>query len=228
MTAPYEMKMAAITRADNDALNKALIRLGWTQSDLARRSKININIIGDIMNLGKPPTEQEANAIQRVLGEAGEYLDVLERWPATFAMPNCGHEKQPCLNVRFESLRSHAEAMQLVAPECENEGLEETVETVLSGLSKKTYEVLKQRFWKGESRKRIGDMLGVTHERVRQIESYAVSKLRRPAWARKFGAHLPRHLKPKSSSHPSRRKHLFKTYDTSRRPKNANGYSHRG
>ena len=210
MAAPLEMKMAAITIGNNDALDKALARLGWTQSDLARRSKINIYIIDDIINLGKPPTEQEANAIQRALGEAGEYLDVLEHWSATFAMPNCGHEEQPCLNIRFESLWNHAEAMQVAAPECENEGLEEAVETVLSRLSKRTYEVLKQRFWKGESRTRIGDMLGVTRNRVRQIESRAFHTLKHPAWVRKLGAYMPRHLKPEPSLHPRRRKHLFK------------------
>jgi DNA-directed RNA polymerase sigma subunit (sigma70/sigma32) len=219
MTASLEMKMSAITSTGNDALNKALIRLDWTQSDLARRSKINISIISDIMNLRKPPTEQEANAIQRALGEAGEYLDVLEHWSATFAMPNCGHEEQPCLKVRFESLWSHAEAMQLAVPECENEGLEEAMETVLSGLAKKTYEVLKQRFWKGESRTRIGDVLGVTHERVRQIEAHAFRTLRRPTWFKKLGPYTPRHLKPKPSLYPRRRKHLLKNYDASRRQK---------
>jgi hypothetical protein len=99
--------------------------------------------------------------------------------------------------------------MQLAAPECENKGLEEALETVLSGLSKRTYEVLKQRFWKGESRTRIGDMLGLTRERVRQIESHAFSTLKRPAWVRKLGAYVPRHLKPEPSLHPRRRKQLM-------------------
>ena len=214
-----EMKMAAMTSGKNDALDKALARLGWTQSDLACRSKISINFIGDIINLKKPPTEQEANAIQRALGEAGEYLDVLEHWSATFAMPHCGHEEQPRLNIQFESLWNHAEAMQLAAPEYENEGLEEAVEMVLSKLSNRAYEVLKLRFWNGESLTRIGDVLGVTHDRVRQIEAHAFRTLRRPTWFKKLGPYTPRHLKPKPSLYPRRRKHLFKIHDASRRPK---------
>jgi RNA polymerase sigma factor (sigma-70 family) len=182
------------------------MRLGWTRSDLARRSKISVNIIGDIINLKKPPTEPEANAIQRALGKAGEYIDVLEFWSATFAIPKDSDGKQPRLDIRFESLWDHAEAMQLAVPEPENEGLEEAVELMLSKLSKRTYEVLKRRFWKGENRTRIGDVLGVTRDRVRQIESRAFNTLKDPAWTRKLGAYMPRHLKPEPSPHPSRRK----------------------
>jgi RNA polymerase sigma factor (sigma-70 family) len=209
MSAPLEMKMAAITSSDNDALNQALIRLDWTQSDLARHSKININTIGDIIDLQKLPTEQEANAIQRALGKAGEYIDVLELWPVTFAIPKSGDEKQRGLNIRFESLWDHVEAMQLAIPEFENEGLEEAVEMVLSKLSKQAHEVLKRRFWKGENRAKIGDVLGVTPDRVRQIESRAFNRLKHPAWIQKLGAYMPRHLKLEQLSPPSRRVYLF-------------------
>src|SRR5882724_7829155 len=119
-TAAPKMKMRAMTRGNNDSLKMALTRLGWTQSDLARHSKISFNIISDIINLAKPPTEKEADAIQRALGKKGEYLDVLEFWPATFAMPKCRHEQQPCSEIQFECLWNHPEAMQLAAPEREN------------------------------------------------------------------------------------------------------------
>jgi len=220
MAARLEMKMAAITSSDNDTLNKALIRIGWTQSGLARRSKVNINTIVDIINFQKLPTEQEANAIQRALGQAGEYIDVLELWPATFAIPKSSDEKQPDMNIWFESLWDHAEAMQLATPELENEGLEEAVEMVLSKLSNRAYEVLKLRFWKGESLTRIGDVIGVSRDRVRQIESRAFQKLKHPAWFRKLGAYMPRHLKQESSLQPRRQRHLF-IYDANCRPKKA-------
>jgi RNA polymerase sigma factor (sigma-70 family) len=202
MAAPLEMKMAAITSGDNDALNEALTRLGWTQPDLARHSKISINIIGDIINLKKPPTEPEANAIQRALGKAGEYVDVLELWSATFAIPESGDGGPLCPNIRFERLWDNAEAMHLAVPEQENEGLEEAVEMVLSKLSNRAYEVLKRRFWKGESLTRIGDVIGVSRDRARQIEFRAFQKLKHPAWVRKLGAYMPRHLKQEQSLHP--------------------------
>jgi DNA-directed RNA polymerase sigma subunit (sigma70/sigma32) len=100
--------------------------------------------------------------------------------------------------VQLESLWDHPEAMQLAAPEYENQGLEQAVETVLSRLPKRTYEVLKLRFWKGESRKRIGNVFGVTRDRVRQIESHAFRTLRHPMWVRKLGAYTPRHLKSRT------------------------------
>ena len=202
MAAQLEMKMAAIINGDNDALNTALTRLGWTQSGLARRSKIDIDTISDIINFGKPPTEQEANAIQRALGKAGEYLDVLELWPVTFTIPEFGDGGRPCLNPQFESLWDNAEAMQLAAPEPENEGMQEVVAMVLSKLPKRAREVLKRRFWKGENFRQVGDGIGVSRDRVRQIESRAFKTLKHPAWVRKLGAYRPRHLKQESLLHP--------------------------
>ena len=209
MTAPLEMQMAAITSGKNGVLDKALKQLGWTPSDLAWRSKISINVIRGIIHLENIPTEQEANAIQRALGKGGQYIDVLELWSVTFAMPKCRQMKRPCLETCFESLWDHVEAMQLAIPEFENEGLEEAVEMVLSKLSKQAHEVLKRRFWKGENRAKIGDVLGVTPDRVRQIESRAFNRLKHPAWIQKLGAYMPRHLKLEQLSPPSRRVYLF-------------------
>jgi len=196
--AALKMKRTAITSGNNDALSKALIRLGWTQSELAHSSNISLSTMADIISLEKQPTEKEANAMQMALGHAGEYWDVFELWPATIAMPMTGHEREYSSEMQLENLWDHAEAMQLAAPELENEGLAEAVETVLSRLSKRTYEVLKRRFWKGESHKRIGHVLGVTRERVRQIESHAFRTLRRPTWFKKLGAYTPRHLKSRT------------------------------
>jgi transcriptional regulator with XRE-family HTH domain len=190
------MKMTPLTSSNQDALKNALARLNWTQSDLARRSRINASIISGIINRAKQPSEREANAIQRALGEAGEYLDVLELWSETFAPPKCGEWKQPSPEMNFETLWDHAEARELAAPEYEYEGLEEAVERVLSNLSERTYEVLKRRFWEGESRKRVGNVLGVTNNRVLQIESDALRTLKHPTWVRKLGVYMPRHLKP--------------------------------
>jgi hypothetical protein len=69
---------------------------------------------------------------------------------------------------------------------------------VLSGLPKRTYEVLKHRYWKDESHERIGDVLGVTRARVQQIESHAFRTLKHHTWIRKLGAYMPRHLKSKT------------------------------
>jgi RNA polymerase sigma factor (sigma-70 family) len=194
MTA-LEMKRIATMCGNNDALKKALKRLGWTQLDLARRSKISINITSDIINLGKLPTEMEANIIQMALGEAGEYLDVLELWPATFTMPTPGHERYNHSKQRSESLWDHSEAMQRPAPEYENEGLEEAMEMVLSRLSKRTYEVLKHRYWRCQTYEQIGDVLGVNRRMAQQIESHAFRLLKHHAWVRKLGPYMPRYLK---------------------------------
>jgi hypothetical protein len=56
-TALLEMKMATMPGGNNDALKKALTQLGWTQSDLAHRSNINLSTIADIINLANHPTK---------------------------------------------------------------------------------------------------------------------------------------------------------------------------
>jgi RNA polymerase sigma factor (sigma-70 family) len=195
MAALLEMKMTAIKSGDKGALKKVLSRLGWTQSDLARRSNIASNIISDIIDLGKHPTKQEADFIQVALGQAGEYLDVLELWPATFTMSKLGCERYYHPREQLESLWDHYEAMQRPMPEYENEGLENAMEIVLSRLSKRTYEVLKHRYWKSQSYERIGDVLGVTRARVHQIESRAFRMLKQHRWVRKLGPYMPRYLK---------------------------------
>lgn len=78
------MKLTAITRFKVGELYAAIRRLGWSQTELARRCKLSVGSIGQYMNLHKKPREQVANKIQQVLAEAGQYIDVTAIWPETF------------------------------------------------------------------------------------------------------------------------------------------------
>lgn len=87
---------------------------------------------------------------------------------------------------------------QYVVPDTDEEVLrqsfEETLREVLSELSEKEREVLTLRFGLDDDEPRtlreIGEQLGISRERVRQIESQALAKLRRSAKARTLVGYL--------------------------------------
>jgi RNA polymerase primary sigma factor len=87
---------------------------------------------------------------------------------------------------------------QYVVPDTDEEVLrqsfEETVREVLGELSEKEREVLTLRFGLNDDQPRtlreIGERLGISRERVRQIENQALAKLRRSAKARTLVGYL--------------------------------------
>ena len=87
---------------------------------------------------------------------------------------------------------------QYVVPDTDEEVLrqsfEETLREVLSELSEKEREVLTLRFGLDDDQPRtlreIGERLGISRERVRQIEGQALTKLRRSAKARTLVGYL--------------------------------------
>ena len=87
---------------------------------------------------------------------------------------------------------------QYVVPDTDEEMLrhsfEQTLEEALSELSDKERQILSLRFGLEDDRPRtlreIGDMLGISRERVRQIENQALTKLRRSSKARSLAGYL--------------------------------------
>jgi len=72
--------------------------------------------------------------------------------------------------------------------------LREQLERVLATLSEREREVLRLRFGLVEGYARtleeVGQMFGVTRERIRQIEAKAIKKLRNPARMRRLRDYL--------------------------------------
>jgi RNA polymerase primary sigma factor len=87
---------------------------------------------------------------------------------------------------------------QYVIPNTDEEILREsfagTLRTALKKLSEKERQILSMRFGLGDDNPRtlreIGDALGISRERVRQIENQALAKLRRGAEARSLQSYL--------------------------------------
>jgi len=174
------MKITAITRYKHGALYAVLQRIGWTQSELARQSKMRIGTIADIINLVRRPSPEQADAIQNALGIAGEYLDVLSEWPETFAGMKRGYRIEQTAEVPMERLLDHPEVFQLAAPEPADDTNEsdERLASVISELSGKEQIVLRERFWNGRTLQELSKKLGCTLNGIRYIEKRALRKLR--------------------------------------------------
>lgn len=95
----YKMEITAVTKYKHGGIFKLLLRLGWTQAELARRANISHWQVSKIITLKKRPSVRQANAIQSAFGEAGQFLDVLGEWPEPSAA-------WASLHRRFSQIRS--------------------------------------------------------------------------------------------------------------------------
>ena len=175
------MKVTAITKFKHGGLYAAIKKLGWTQRELSERSGISHYRIGDIINLQVRPTVENANAIQRALGEAGVYLDMLAEWPEVFAGVGKGFKVERTEDVDVIRLSGCREAMLIEAPQFEDtREIDSALDAALSSLSGREQMVIRSRFWDGDTIERASERVGVSRERIRQIEAKALRKLRHP------------------------------------------------
>lgn len=179
------MKIAAITRFKQGVLFAALQKLGWTQSELARRAGIHPPHISAYMNLKRVPGEAHARAIQNAFGEAGVFVDVENAWPATFT----GLAYAPVvtdirevddallLNAQDESGLSQNALGRTV--EFNGVGVDELNHLLEDVLDERERTVMEQRFYEGKTLDEIGRKFKRTRESVRQTQEIALKKLRR-------------------------------------------------
>lgn len=175
------MKITAITRYKHGELYAILNRLGWTQSELARRTGIQPGTIGYIINLAKRPSSKHANKIQSALGEAGVFFDPLSEWPEAFEGLGVGYKIEETRDIEPEALIGNREAMMIAAPQDDSrEEVYVALESALSELSEREQSVLKHRFYENQTLDDIGKKCGVSRARVSQIEKKAIRTLRSP------------------------------------------------
>lgn len=172
------MKITAITRYKHGELYAILQRLGWTQSELARRAGIQNSAVGCIINLVKRPTVKQADAIQEALGTAGEWLDVLAEWPETFEGLGRGYRREQTQEIPMERLIDHPEVLQLAAPESEDDGLLERMDAAIGELTPRQQALLTELYVNGKTLKKAGRAIGVSRERARQIQSKVLRRIR--------------------------------------------------
>lgn len=173
------MKITAITKLKHGELYSILCRINLTQSELARRCGFSASEIGLVMNPRKRPCVELANAIQRVLGECGEYIDVLEQWPETFH----GFKKSPRIEqtreVDMEKFVGMHEAMMIEAPSGISVEQMDAIDSALSTLTPRERFVVESVTMDGKTLLETSKALGCSGARSSQINAKALRKLRR-------------------------------------------------
>lgn len=158
-------------------------------ADQARTIRIPVHMVETInklkkvtrklaQELSRKPTEDElAQEMNISIGKLREIIKVAQE-PISFEAP-IGKEEDSRLGDFIEDKDADAPA-KTVAQELLREDLAE----VLSGLSPRERDVLRLRFGMDDGRQRtleeVGQLFGVTRERIRQIEAKALRKLRHP------------------------------------------------
>jgi RNA polymerase primary sigma factor len=143
-----------------------------------------------VEELGREPTSEEI--AKRMDIAAPKVREVLKIAQQTISLETpIGAEGDSHLGDFIEDRQvvSPAEAMI-------NVNLQEQTESVLKTLTPREEQVIKMRFGVGDGSERtleeVGQSLGVTRERIRQIEAKALHKLRHPSRSRKLRAFLER------------------------------------
>ena len=163
------MEIAGVIKFKHGGLWKALKTLGWSQSELARRSGQTPSQIGDIINMKSRPSVERAICIEIPLGEAGQYVDILSEWPDDFRMKTKGE-----LSVYQEISRE-----QLSGPNPQE--ILERKEMVENALERCTWEeraLLELRYINGETLQEIADREGCTRSNIGSKVNKALRKVR--------------------------------------------------
>jgi len=174
----------AINRAAND--QSRVVRLpGYLTDDLTRLMRVRTGLM---QKLGRQPTEKE------LASEAGLPSDRVQSLlklgasaPVSYDTP-IGED-----GARLGDLIADRAAPQ---PEEETDAklLKEGLSRTLESLTPRERRVIELRFGLGDERgqtlKEVGAVLGLTKERVRQIEKQALAKLRHPSHSRELIGYL--------------------------------------
>src|SRR4029079_11471721 len=168
-------------------------------ADQARTIRIPVHMVETInrvvraqrrmgQELGREPTSEE---LARDLGlSADKVREILKisQEPVSLETP-IGEEEDSHLGDFIEDVKAIAPAEA-----ASHRLLKEQVETVLNQLTDRERRVLELRFGLGDGRSRtleeVGREFGVTRERIRQIESKALKRLRHPSRSKKLKDYL--------------------------------------
>lgn len=159
-------------------------KAGLSVKELSRRAKISYYATLRIVNLQFRPTQERADAIQKVLGECGVFLDVLENWPETFK----GFEKPARVEVEREvsEERLLELASPILIPEhviAPDEGLmaDEDGDPLVNIVSqlRKPYSKILELKASGKSSSEIGKEMGLKPASVRSMTASAIRMARR-------------------------------------------------
>lgn len=168
-------------------------------ADQARTIRIPVHMVETINKLkkmtrklaqdkGRKPTEEEiAESMEISVSKLREIVKVAQE-PISLETP-VGKEEDSRLGDFIEDRDAETPASSVT-----QELLREDIIEVMAGLSPRERDVLRLRFGLDDGRQRtleeVGQLFGVTRERIRQIEAKALRKLRHPNRSRRLREYI--------------------------------------
>ncbi|MBX9666086.1 MAG: RNA polymerase sigma factor RpoD [Candidatus Obscuribacterales bacterium] len=168
-------------------------------ADQARTIRIPVHMVETINKLkkitrklaqdkGRKPTEEEiAESMEISVSKLREIVKVAQE-PISLETP-IGKEEDSKLGDFIEDKEAETPASSVT-----QELLREDIIEVMAGLSPRERDVLRLRFGLDDGRTRtleeVGQLFGVTRERIRQIEAKALRKLRHPNRSRRLREYI--------------------------------------
>ena len=164
-------------------------------ADQARTIRIPVHMVETInrlirtsrklqQDLGREPTSDEIAVVMELPAERVREILKISQDPVSLEMP-IGEEEDSNLGDFIEDHKAPAPA-----DAASRQMLKEQMEDVLGTLSERERDVLTLRFGledgRGKTLEEVGQIFGVTRERIRQIEAKALRKLRHPSRAKKL------------------------------------------
>ncbi len=174
----------AITRAIADQARTIRIPVHMVET-INKLKKITRKLAQDLSR--KPSEEEIAQAMGVTINKLREIIKVAQE-PLSLETP-IGKEEDSRLGDFIEDKEADAPVMTVA-----HELLREDLAEVLSSLSPRERDVLRLRFGMDDGRQRtleeVGQLFGVTRERIRQIEAKALRKLRHPNRSRRLKEYI--------------------------------------
>ncbi len=168
-------------------------------ADQARTIRIPVHMVETINKIkkatrqlaqdkGRKPTEEEIAAVMEISVSKLREIIKMSAEPVSLETP-VGKEDDSKLGDFVEDTDAATPASSIT-----QELLREDIIEVMAGLAPRERDVLRLRFGLDDGRQRtleeVGQLFGVTRERIRQIEAKALRKLRHPNRSRKLREYL--------------------------------------